>query len=68
MPTKPAPGVPLCAIRATIALVGAALVILSGDRQPLALLGWVLVGVAVLSEALASAVFLWRRRGRGGGL
>jgi hypothetical protein len=67
MSAKPVSGSPIFAIRAAVALVGAGLVLLSGDWQPLTVLGWALVGVAVLSEALASAAFLWRRRGRAHG-
>jgi hypothetical protein len=58
------PRFPVFAIRAAMVLVGAALVIVSGGRPPVAALGWGLVALALLSEALASAVFLWRRRDR----
>jgi hypothetical protein len=60
----PDPRIPLFAVRAAVALVGAALVVVSAGTPPVAMLGWGLVAVGVLSEAVASAVFLWRRRSR----
>ncbi|HEY7076851.1 MAG TPA: hypothetical protein VH418_15845 [Solirubrobacteraceae bacterium] len=56
---------PVFAVRAAMVLIGAALVVVSDGRPPVAVFGWGLVAVAVLSEAVASAIFLWRRRGRG---
>jgi hypothetical protein len=55
-------GIPVFAIRAGVGLAGVALVLLAAGQPPLALLGWALVAAAVVTEALASAVFLWRRR------
>jgi hypothetical protein len=59
-----ASGIPSFALRAAVALVGAALVVVSDGRPPVAVLGWGLVALAVLTEALASVVLLRRRRGR----
>jgi hypothetical protein len=61
-----APGFPVFAIRAAVGFLGAALVLLAHDGPPIAVLGWALIAAAVITEALASVVFLWRRR-RGSG-